>query len=153
MAPSPVNMYADLLRRDLSAFIHRSFLELNAQTRFLANWHIEVLAAKLEEVRRGHCKRLIINVPPRHLKSHATSIAFPAWVLGHEPAKQILLITYAQDLSDSLARSAPRPVRTPRPQEPLCSRAPMVALSDGRSSAASSPLQSSTTWSPSPTSI
>jgi hypothetical protein len=39
---------------------------------------VEVLAAKLEDVRRGACKRLIINIPPRHLKSHAASIAFPA---------------------------------------------------------------------------
>jgi predicted phage terminase large subunit-like protein len=104
--PSPANMYADLLRRDLCAFIHRSFLELNSQTRFLANWHIEMLAAKLEEVQRGKCKRLKINLPPRHIKSHATSIAFPAWVLGHEPAKQILCVTYAQDLSDKLARDS-----------------------------------------------
>ena len=50
MAPSPANMYADLLRHDLCAFIHRSFLELNPQTPFLSNWHIEVLAAKLDEV-------------------------------------------------------------------------------------------------------
>ena len=104
MAPSPANMYADLLRHDLCAFIHRSFLELNAQTQFLSSWHIEMLAAKLEEVRRGSCKRLIVNVPPRQLKSHAISIAFPAWVLGHNPAKQILSVTYAQDLSDNLAR-------------------------------------------------
>lgn len=106
MRPFLSNMYADLLRHDLCAFIHRSFLELNSQTRFLPNWHIELLAAKLEEVRRGGCKRLIINVPPRHLKSHATSVAFPAWVLGHEPAKQILVVTYAQDLSDKLARDS-----------------------------------------------
>ena len=106
MMPSPANMYADLLQHDLCAFIHRSFLELNSQRRFLVNWHIEMLAAKLEEVRRGSCKRLIINVPPRHLKSHATSIAFPAWVLGHEPAKQILCVTYAQDLSDKFARDS-----------------------------------------------
>jgi hypothetical protein len=53
MTPSPANMYADVLRHDLCAFIHRSFLELNAHTPFLSNWHIEVLAAKLEEVRRG----------------------------------------------------------------------------------------------------
>jgi predicted phage terminase large subunit-like protein len=99
-------MYADVLRHDLCAFIHRSFLELNAQTPFLSNWHIEVLAAKLEEVRRGSCKRLIVNVPPRHLKSHAISIAFPAWLLGHDPAKQILSVTYAQDLSDNFARKS-----------------------------------------------
>jgi len=106
MAPSPANMYADVLRHDLSAFIHRSFQELNAQKRFLSNWHIEVLAAKLEDVRQGRCRRLIVNVPPRHLKSHAISIAFPAWVLGHEPTKQILLVTYAQHYSDTLARNS-----------------------------------------------
>jgi predicted phage terminase large subunit-like protein len=106
MTPSPANMYADVLRHDLCAFIHRSFLELNSQTRFLANRHIEVLAAKLEEVRRGSCNRLIINVPPRHLKSHATSIAFPAWILGHEPTKQILCVTYAQELSEKFARDS-----------------------------------------------
>jgi predicted phage terminase large subunit-like protein len=106
MAPTPANMYANVLRHDLCAFIHRSFLELNAQTPFLSNGHIEVLAAKLEEVRRGSCRRLIVNVPPRHLKSHAISIAFPAWVLGHDPAKQILSVTYAQDLSDNFARKS-----------------------------------------------
>jgi hypothetical protein len=104
--PSQANMYAELLRHDLCSFIHRSFLELNPQTPFLSNWHIEVLAAKLEEVRRGTCKRLIINVPPRHLKSHTTSIAFPAWLLGHEAAKQILCVSYARDLSDKLARES-----------------------------------------------
>ena len=104
MAPSPPNMYADVLRHDLCAFIHRSFIELEAGKQFLWNWHIEVLAAKLEEVRQGRCRRLIVNMPPRHLKSDAISIAFPAWVLGHEPTKQLLSVTYAQDLSDNLAR-------------------------------------------------
>jgi predicted phage terminase large subunit-like protein len=103
MALSPANMYADLLRYDLYAFIHRSFLELE-QSKFHLNWHLEVLAAKLEDVRLGRCKRLIINVPPRHLKSHAISIAFAAWLLGHDPTKKILSVTYAQDLSDNLAR-------------------------------------------------
>src|SRR6516164_5295791 len=103
MAPSPANMYAHMLRNDLCAFIHRSFLELE-QSKFHPNWHIEVLAAKLEDVRHGRCKRLIVNVPPRHLKSHVTSIVFPAWVLGHDPAKKVLSISYAQDLSDNLAR-------------------------------------------------
>lgn len=103
MALSPANMYAAVLRRDLCAFIHPSFLELE-QTGFHSNWHLEVLAAKLEDVRSGRCRRLIVNVPPRHLKSLAISIAFPAWLLGHDPAKQVLSVTYAQDLSDNLAR-------------------------------------------------
>jgi hypothetical protein len=106
-------MYAELLRNDLCAFIHRSFVQLNAATPFLPNWHIELLASKLEEVRRGICKRLIINVPPRHIKSHATSIAFPAWVLGHDPSKKILVVTYAQDFSEKLARDARELMRSP----------------------------------------
>jgi predicted phage terminase large subunit-like protein len=48
--------------------------------------------------------RLIINLPPRHLKSLLASIAFPAWCLGHDPSAQILCVSYAQDLADKLAR-------------------------------------------------
>ena len=106
MASTPANMYAEILRHDLCAFTHRSFLELNPGEEFFSNWHIESVAAKLEEVRRGSCKRLIINVPPRHLKSLLASVAFPAWLLGHEPSKQILSVTYAQDFSDNLARKS-----------------------------------------------
>ena len=68
------------------------------------NWHIEIVAAKLEACRRGEIRRLIINVPPRHLKSLCTSIAFPAWVLSLNQAAQILCVSYAQDLADKLAR-------------------------------------------------
>ncbi len=96
--------YQAVLRQDLVAFIQRCFHELNPQTRFLWNWHIEVLAAKLTAVRDGKITRLIINIPPRHLKSLCASIALPAWWLGHDPAIQILCVSYAQDLSDKLSR-------------------------------------------------
>jgi predicted phage terminase large subunit-like protein len=105
LAPSAANLYAHILRHDLCAFIHRSFLELEG-AEFHVGWHIEVLAAKLEDVRCGHCKRLIISVPPRHLKSFAASIVFPAFILGHDPAKRVLSVTYAQDLADNLARKS-----------------------------------------------
>jgi hypothetical protein len=70
----------------------------------LANWHIEVIAAKLAAERAGKIRRLIINLPPRHLKSLLASIAFPAWCLGHDPSAQNLCVSYAQDLADKLAR-------------------------------------------------
>ena len=70
----------------------------------MMNWHIEVIAATLEACRRGEISRLIINLPPRHLKSICASVAFPAWVLGRNPAAQIMCVSYAQDLSDKLAR-------------------------------------------------
>jgi hypothetical protein len=42
------------------------------------NWHIEVIAAKLAAVYQGRIRRLIVNVPPRYLKSLLASVAFPA---------------------------------------------------------------------------
>jgi hypothetical protein len=60
------------------------------------NWHLEVIAAKLAAVCQGKIRRLIVNMPARHLKSLMASIAFPAWCLGHNPSAQILCISYAQ---------------------------------------------------------
>jgi hypothetical protein len=57
------------------------------------NWHVEVIAAKLAAVYQGRIRRLIINVPPRHLKSLLASVAFPAWCLGRRPSTQILCVT------------------------------------------------------------
>ena len=108
MAPSPANTVAEIYRHDLVAFIHRSFLELNPAATFEYNWHLEMIAQSLKDVANGNCKRLIINVPPRHLKSHSASIAFPAWFLGHFPEKQVACVSYAQDFSDTLARHSRR---------------------------------------------
>ena len=71
--------YEAILRSDLGYFAQRCFCELNPQAAFAMNWHIEVIAAKLAAVRAGKIWRLIINLPPRHLKSLLASIAFPAW--------------------------------------------------------------------------
>jgi hypothetical protein len=95
--------YKTLLRQYLSAFIHKSFRELNPQTKYLPNWHIEVIADELEKCRRGETKRLIINIPPRSLKSHCASIAFPAFLLGHNPSAQVICASYGQQLADKLA--------------------------------------------------
>src|SRR5258706_8017745 len=91
------------LRTDFVAFVERSFYELNPETKYLHNWHIEAIGEALEKCRKGQLRRLIINVPPRSLKSHMTSIAFVAWLLGHNPSAQVICVSYAQDLADKLA--------------------------------------------------
>src|SRR6516225_5827268 len=96
--------YEVLLRHDFATFAMRCFHGLNPHTELAMNWHLEIIAAKLTEVRQGKIRRLIINLPPRHLKSLMASIAFPAWCLGHDPSAQLLCVSYAQDLADKLAR-------------------------------------------------
>jgi hypothetical protein len=68
------------------------------------SWHVKIIAAKLTAVRYGSIRRLIVNLPPRHLKSLLASVAFPAWCLGHDPSAQLLCVSYAQDPADKLSR-------------------------------------------------
>jgi len=92
--------YQFILRSDFVSFNERAFYELNPQAPFKPAPHIEAIATKLEACRRGEVRRLIINLPPRHLKSHTASIAFVAWYLGQLPAGQVICASYGQDLAD-----------------------------------------------------
>jgi predicted phage terminase large subunit-like protein len=80
--------------------MYRAFAELNPRVRFLENWHNELIASKLEACFRGEITRLIVNIPPRYLKSHAAAVSFPAFVLGHNPSAQIICASYGQDLAN-----------------------------------------------------
>jgi predicted phage terminase large subunit-like protein len=91
-------------RLSLCTFAERSHAHLFPAVDFLSNWHIEYLAAELEAVLRGDTTRLVINLPPRNLKSLLGSIALPAWMLGRDPTAQIICVSYSQELSDKLAR-------------------------------------------------
>src|SRR5260370_16426973 len=75
------------------------FLYLNPGAPFLQNWHIKAIAYQLDRVRRGEIPRLIINMPPRYLKSLTVTVAFTAFLLGHEPWRRIFAISYGDDLS------------------------------------------------------
>jgi predicted phage terminase large subunit-like protein len=103
-----VNAYRAELREDFCAFVVRCFLELNPGSELAMNGHIEVMASRLSAVADGLIRRLIINVPPRHLKSLIGSVAYPAWCLGRDPSLSIICVSYAQDLADKLARDCRR---------------------------------------------
>ena len=71
-----------IMRADFYSFLMRCFAELHGGLAFLPNWHIELLAAKLQAALEGRIRRLIVNMPPRHIKSLAASAALPAWSRG-----------------------------------------------------------------------
>ncbi len=95
-----------ILRHDFTSFLVRAFYELNPQTELVLSPHLEVLASRLGACRQQRLRRLIITMPPRSLKSHCVSVAFPAFLLGHNPASQIICVSYGQDLADKLARDS-----------------------------------------------
>lgn len=92
--------YQAMCRNDFYTFMHRAFCELNRDAVFSHNWSNELIASKLHACLDGQITRLIINLPPRSLKSHAASISFPAYVFGHRPSAQIICASYGQQLAD-----------------------------------------------------
>jgi predicted phage terminase large subunit-like protein len=88
-----------ILRTDFESFLRRCVMTLNPGFPYLPNWHISAIAYRLERIRSGKTKRLIINLPPRHLKSLTVSVAFSAFLLGHEPWHRMFAISYGDELS------------------------------------------------------
>jgi predicted phage terminase large subunit-like protein len=102
-----------LLRRDFPAFVRKVFATLESGQAFVPNWHLDAIAYQLERVRRGEIRRLIINMPPRSLKSVTASVAFPAFVLGHDPTRRIICVSYSGDLAKKHANDFRATVEAP----------------------------------------
>jgi predicted phage terminase large subunit-like protein len=92
------------LRVDLASFIQRALQTVAPGSKYLHNWHIEAICYHLTQCLRGHTKRLVITVPPRHLKSICASVGFPAWALGRDPTLRIINVTYSNELTNDLSR-------------------------------------------------
>lgn len=88
-----------ILRNDFESFLHRCFLMLNPGATYHPNWHIKAIAHQLQRIRDGKANRLIINMPPRYLKSLTVSVILPAFLLGHDPRMKIFGVSYSNDLS------------------------------------------------------
>jgi predicted phage terminase large subunit-like protein len=86
-------------RKDFVSFVRKVFHVLAPSATFHMNWHICAIAYYLEQVWLGRIKRLIITLPPRSLKSIMCSVAFPAFVLGHDPSKRLVVASYSADLA------------------------------------------------------
>ena len=97
--PSDRRILEALLRSDFRAFVQKVFATLAPGQRYVGAWNIEAIAWRLERLRRGEIRRLIINMPPRSLKSIMASVAFPAFVLGHDPSRRIICVSYSGDLA------------------------------------------------------
>lgn len=96
--PSQDRIEAERCFRSLDRFIATSW-PLVETDRYVPGWHVTAIAEHLQAVASGDVRRLIINIPPRHMKSLATSVFFPAWVWLDDPSKRFLFASYAQSLS------------------------------------------------------
>jgi len=93
-----------IAKYDFIAFARIALRELDG-THMSDDRYIELLTSRLMEVADGSTRRLLINLPPRHLKTQLGSVCFAAWILAHNPDTKIMVVTYSQELAHKIARS------------------------------------------------
>jgi len=82
------------------------FIEYDGRGAWQPAKHLELLCEKLEAVERGELLRLMVFMPPRHGKSEVVSKKFPAWYLGRNRDKEIIISSYSADLAYDFSRIA-----------------------------------------------
>lgn len=103
---------AALVRQHFQFFLMKAFAELGGGRDLAHNWHIDAIEHQLDRILRGDNRRLIVSMPPRHLKSIMITTAWVAWMLGHNPSLRFICASYGQDLSDKHARDCLRIMST-----------------------------------------
>ena len=71
---------------------------------FIVGKHHRILADLLMDIERGEKDRICVNIPPRHGKSQLVSIFFPAWFLGRNPDKKVMMVSHTTDLAVDFGR-------------------------------------------------
>ncbi len=91
--------------RSLREFVRQAWHVVEPSTLFVPGWHIDAIIQHLEAVTRGQLRNLLINVPPRHMKSLLVSVFWPAWEWIQYPERRWLYSCYGAQLSirDSVA--------------------------------------------------
>jgi predicted phage terminase large subunit-like protein len=93
-----------ILRTELPFFIRKVFATISPAETYRHNWHVDAIAHQLMRVHSGEGRRLLINQPPRSLKSICVSVAYVAWLLGHYPTRRVIVASYSGDFAAELHR-------------------------------------------------
>ena len=93
-----------ILRTDLRYFVRKVFKTVSPGESYHHNWHIEAIVRQILLVHHGQNRRLLINQPPRSLKSICVSVAYVAWLLGHDPSRRVIVVSYSVDFASELHR-------------------------------------------------
>lgn len=80
-------------------FTEEAFTLLHPGTTYEHNWHISLISHELERLQQNKQTRLIITMPPRHMKSLLVSVIWPAWLMAQDPSKRIIAASYSKQLS------------------------------------------------------
>ena len=101
-----------LARADFWCFIELMFPVLYPGEKLIFAPYLELIASVLMRVEEGGRRNVIINLPPRHMKSALASVLYPAWRLGRDPAAKFICISYGDDLAHELSTQTRKIMRS-----------------------------------------
>lgn len=97
--PALVQIEDELASRSLPEFIKQAWPVVEPGVRYLHNWHIDAICDHLAAVDAGEITRLLINIPPRYMKSICVSVMWPVWSWIKRPSLRWMFASYNQNLS------------------------------------------------------
>ena len=93
-----------LLSQDFLSFARKAISELEG-TKIGNEPYLKYLAHELNQFANEETRRLIVNLPPGHLKTLLGSVSLAAWMLAHDPTLKIIIVSHAEHLSKAIARN------------------------------------------------
>ena len=115
--------FRELYATDFWSFTRKCFSETYpAKRRLSRDSYVRLLCDRLSPIATGHGRRLIINLPPRHLKTRVGAIWLAAWALGRDPSKQVLIVACSEQLANNIAAQIRKLLRSDWYQEVFSTR-------------------------------
>ena len=101
LLPTLEQVTAEKCKRSFYYFVKSAWHIAERETKYVDGWHVVVICQYLQALFEGKIpsNNLIINVPPRHMKSLLVNVFFPAWVWIWQPSKKFLCFSFSEDLT------------------------------------------------------
>ena len=112
LSPDEFQDFLVFARADFWCFVELMFPTLYPGQKLDYAPYLELIASVLMNVEDGGIGKLIINLPPRHMKSALVSILYPAWRLGRDPTAKFICISYGDDLAHELSSQTRKIMRS-----------------------------------------
>ena len=93
---------AMVLLYSFESFARMCFRDLHNGRELGSESYLSYVCRQLETA-KGDGARIVLNMPPRHLKTLLGSVFLAAWLLAWNPAEKILIVTYSEQLAIYIA--------------------------------------------------
>jgi predicted phage terminase large subunit-like protein len=100
-------------QHNLPSFVRQAWHVVEAATPYIHGWHVDAICEHLQAVTDGQIRNLVINMPPRHMKSLLVSVFWPCWEWTSFPARRWLFASYAQSLATRDSLKCRRLIQSP----------------------------------------